>query len=150
MHFWVGTSVQIFCKKKHPQTIIHWCDTVYLGSIFSMFINVNNPALHVRNSLAVLLVCCLQHCAAARIKGWTALGLHLGGEGGLVSCLALDVVNLHHSQLEKQLRSDVTSHLCTVLGITRNLLHHAHMDILGITEPPTSLNILTKHLTTTP
>ena len=73
--------------------------TVYLGSIFSMFINVNNPALHVRNSLAVLLVCSLQHGAAARIKGWTALGLHLGGEGGLVSCLALDVVNLQHSQL---------------------------------------------------
>ena len=64
-----------------------------------MFINVNNPALHVRNSLAVLLVGCLQHCAAARIKGWTALGLHLGGEGGLVGCLALDVVNLHQSQL---------------------------------------------------
>ena len=41
----------------------------------------------------------LQHCAAARIKGWTALGLHLGGEGGLVSCLALNVVNLHQSQL---------------------------------------------------
>ena len=64
-----------------------------------MFINVNNPALHVRDCLAVLLVGCLQHCAAARVEGRTALGLHLGGEGGLVSCLALDVVNLHHSPL---------------------------------------------------
>ena len=114
-----------------------------------MFVNVYNPALHVRNGLAVLLVGCLQDCAAARVKGRTALGLHLGGEGGLVSCLALDVVNLHHSQLEKQLRSDVTSHLCTVLGITRNLLHHANMDILGVTET-TSLNILSKHLTAAP
>ena len=76
-----------------------WCDRVYLGSIFSMFINVNNPALHVRNSLAVRFVGCLQNCTAARVEGWTALGLHLGGEGGLVSCLALDVVNLHQSQL---------------------------------------------------
>ena len=59
-----------------------------------MFINVNNPALHIRDSLAVLLVGCLQHRAAARVEGWTALGLHLGGEGGFVSCLALDVVHL--------------------------------------------------------
>ena len=64
-----------------------------------MFININNPALHVRNSLAVLLVGCLQDGAAARVEGRSALGLHLGGEGGLVSCLALDVVNLHHSPL---------------------------------------------------
>ena len=68
-----------------------------------MFVNVYNPALHVRNSLAVLLVGCLQHRAAARVEGWTALGLHLGGEGGLVSCLALDVVNLHHSPLKNSL-----------------------------------------------
>ena len=66
-----------------------------------MFINVNNPTLHIRNSLAVLFVGCLQHGAAARVKGWTALGLHLGGEGGLVSCLALDVVNLQQSQFIK-------------------------------------------------
>ena len=78
---------------------MYGCDTVYLGSIFSVFININNPALHVRNSFAVLLVGGLQDCAAARVEGRTALGLHLGGEGGLVSCLGLDVVNLHQSQL---------------------------------------------------
>ena len=77
-----------------------------------MFINVNNPALHIRDSLAVLLVGCLQHRAAARVEGWTALGLHLGGEGGLVSCLALDVVNLHHSSLKNSL--DRTSPLTFV------------------------------------
>ena len=66
-----------------------------------MFININNPALHVRNSLAVLLVGRLQDGAAARVEGGSALGLHLRGEGGLVSCLALDVVNLHQSQLIK-------------------------------------------------
>ena len=43
---------------------------------------------------ADLLVRRLQHRAAARIEGRGALGLHLGGEGGLVSCLALDVVHL--------------------------------------------------------
>ena len=64
-----------------------------------MFININNPALHVRNSLALLLVGRLQDGAAARVEGGSALGLHLRGEGGLVSCLALDVVNLHHSPL---------------------------------------------------
>ena len=66
-----------------------------------MFININNPALHVRNSLAVLLVGRLQDGAAARVEGGSALGLHLRGEGGLVSCLALDVVNLHQSQFRK-------------------------------------------------
>ena len=77
-----------------------------------MFININNPALHVRNSLAVLLVGCLQDCAAARVEGRSALSLHLGGEGGLVSCLALDVVNLHHSSLKNSL--DRTSPLTFV------------------------------------
>ena len=66
-----------------------------------MFININNPALHVRNSLALLLVGRLQDGAAARVEGGSALGLHLRGEGGLVSCLALDVVNLHQSQFRK-------------------------------------------------
>ena len=64
-----------------------------------MFVNVYNPALHVRDGLAVLLVGCLQDCAAARVKGRSALGLHLSGEGGLVSCLALDIINLHRCHL---------------------------------------------------
>ena len=90
-----------FSARKDHQTIRCGSETVYLGSIFSMFVNVYNPALHVRDGLAVLLVGCLQDCAAARVKGRSALGLHLGGEGGLVSCLALDVVNLHQSQFRK-------------------------------------------------
>ena len=101
-----------FSARKDPQTIRCGSHTVYLGSIFSMFVNVYNPALHVRDGLAVLLVGCLQDCAAARVKGRSALRLHLGGEGGLVSCLALDVVNLHHSSLKNSL--DRTSPLTFV------------------------------------
>ena len=78
-----------------------------------MFINIDNPALNIRNSPAVLFVGCLQHRAAARVEGWTALGLHLGGEGGLVSGLALNVVNLQQSQFYKN-SLDLTSPLTFV------------------------------------
>ena len=66
-----------FSARKDHQTIRCGSETVYLGSIFSMFVNVYNPALHVRDGLAVLLVGCLQDCAAARVKGRSALRLHL-------------------------------------------------------------------------
>ena len=94
-----------------------------------MFININNPALHVRNSLAVLLVGCLQDGAAARVEGRSALSLHLGGEGGLVRGLALDII-----------------HLGAVLGIAWHLFDHTDMNVLGVAEA-IPLYVLTHHRT---
>ena len=59
-----------------------------------MLINIDNPTLNVRNSLTILLVGGLEDRAAARVEGRSALSLHLGGEGGLVSCLALNIIHL--------------------------------------------------------
>ena len=42
-----------------------------------------------------LFISRLQHGVAARVEGWSALGLHLRGEGVLVCRLALHIINLH-------------------------------------------------------
>ena len=76
-----------------------------------------------------LLVGRLEDRAAARVEGWSALSLHLGGEGGLVRGLALDII-----------------HLGAVLGIAWHLFDHTDMDVLGVAEA-VPLYILTNHRT---
>ena len=59
-----------------------------------MLVNVDYPALHISDGLALLLVRCLQHRAAAGVEGWRALCLHLGGERVLEGSFTLDIINL--------------------------------------------------------
>ena len=59
-----------------------------------MLVNVDYPALNISDGLALLLVRCLQHRAAAGVEGWGALCLQLGGERVLEGSFTLDIINL--------------------------------------------------------
>lgn len=68
--------------------------THLLGQVLAVLVDVDNPALYVRDGLALLLVGCLEHGAAASVKGGSALRLHFGREGIFESCFTLNIINL--------------------------------------------------------
>ena len=63
-----------------------------------MLVNVDYPALDVRDGLTLLLVGSLEHRAAARVEGGGALRLHLGREGIFESCFTLNIINLRRDE----------------------------------------------------
>ena len=58
-----------------------------------MILQVDNPALHISDGLAVLLVGGVEGGVAVGVECWSALGLHGGGEAVLEDGLALGLVH---------------------------------------------------------
>ena len=148
MHFCVGTSVQIFCNKRPSDTQVwepHSLPWEYIFHVCQCLQSCTprqrwscSPACRLSAGL------CCSSCQRSECTGSPSWWWRRSCKLSCTWCRQPSPLFV-----KKQFRSDVTSHLCAVLGITGNLLHHADMDILGVTEAA-PLYILTNHVTYTP